>query len=259
MSEELALYSATSGLNEYFTREELVIPEYKVINVSTNKITQDTVIKHRGEFIHTSSNEIKKEINAVVLKFVRGSVYNEGIYPKTNMVCFTDNFFSPTQLEPVSPICRKYEVTQRGRSIKGVCPKACWVATDDGKRHPPVCKEYTSFIIYDLDNKSLSQITMRGMNLYTNSPLKRFLSHVATTRKELFCFSTRLGTVPGNVVFPTVSRADQALLITFSDVTYLPNWEEYMAMSKALSNVSVVTEESSPAAENTVDSDDLPF
>lgn len=255
---DLVKYSASSGISDYFSKEDLIIPEWKIINVSTNKIPQDTVIKHRGEFMHTASNVIKKELEVVVLKFKRGSMFNEGIFPKTTLVCFTDNFFTPTQVEPISPKCREYEITQRGRGIKGVCPKACWTSTDDGKRHPPVCKEYASFIICDLETKELSQIVIRGMNLYNNSPLKRFLSHVVTTGKELFCFSVKLGTTPGNVVFPTVARADASLLLTFNDVTYLPNWQEYMEMSKALSNVNVVTEEVQTTTE-VVDNDDLPF
>lgn len=263
MTTDLSKFMVSSGLSDYVSSQELVVPEWKIINVSTPKISSDAVAKHRGAFMHMATNEIKNNINATILKFKRGSHYNTGVYPNTKLLCYTTNYFTPDMANPVSPKCREYGVSPTGgRTINGVCEKACWTTGPDGKKKKPECVEYVTLIIKDLDTGTLAQINLRGMNLYSNSPFKRFISHIMATGKELYCFSVKLGTTPGNKEFPNVSRSDQALLITFDDITFIPEWQDNATKVAELENSAIVseTEEVSQAkSTSTVDDDDLPY
>lgn len=246
-------FSVSSGLGDYITKEDMMVPTFKVISTATKYVSQEIVNEHAGSFIHSVSGEIKKEIKAVPLVFKKISSLSEGIYPNTVLKCFSNDFFSPNANPPMSPVCRQIVTGPGGKQLQAVCPYAAWTSVD-GKRKPPACKEATVFIMCDMETNLPFQLILRGMNIYGGSPLKKFLSHILTTGKELYCFSTVLSTVAGNTLYPKVTNAQLSRPVIFKDVTYIPDHGQYAEMVSLLKASNLVSDEAEVSSDDAEDS-----
>lgn len=249
-----------SGLDDYSTPDFIRLPSYKIINRPSTKTPEAMVKEHKGSFWNPETGDIKKELKVIPLLLKKSCTYNEGKYPNATMVCYSRDYFYPDAHPPISPICRKVTQTARGKSIEAVCPKAQWGVTD-GKRTPPACKDNVIITFKEVDSDNVFQIYFRGMNLYSNSPLLAFIDHVRKSGKELYCFSTVLRTQSGEDFYPKISTSNLARIVTFNDVSYIPNWKDNLELVKSLKDQILIPAptDDSEEAKGEVLTDDVPY
>lgn len=237
MSTALAIrHDDITGLETFTESSDLVIPKIKIINISSGNITPDMVAKHRGKFFIQQTNEIFETMDVVFIQLKRGSMYNDTATFPNNLLCYTSNFFTPNAEPPMSPVCREVVVKNGSKDIRAVCPYAMFTEDErTKKKKAPACKEYWKFLLCHVKNDNtpsmVCDLTVRGMNVYGGSPIRKFVSSVKTSGKDFYCFKTTLKTVNGAQLYPNVSRSDQAFIVVCDGLNYMHDHEEYKEMA----------------------------